>query len=78
MLKAAMLQVVSGWEIGILGDKEVPAIKEGGLRTLLIPPELAYGMKGDECYWRRVQGQLAGLPSQDLLPVLRLHGMKTY
>lgn len=43
------LQVVPGWELGILGSEGVPAVKEGGLRTLLIPPELAYGKKGEGC-----------------------------
>eukprot|EP00879_Flechtneria_rotunda_P012353 GHRR01012900.1.p1 GENE.GHRR01012900.1~~GHRR01012900.1.p1 ORF type:complete len:205 (+),score=42.45 GHRR01012900.1:177-791(+) len=42
-------EVTPGWEVGILGDDNVPAIKEGGSRTILVPPELAYGKEGDGC-----------------------------
>jgi FKBP-type peptidyl-prolyl cis-trans isomerase len=54
------LQVIPGWEQGILGNDYIPAIKEGGARTLLVPPELAYGSTGDGC--------LFGLPDSCRIP----------
>jgi peptidylprolyl isomerase len=47
--------MIPGFEIGILGseDGSIPPIKGGGSRTLLIPPELAYGALGDGCLFGR-------------------------
>ena len=40
-------QVIQGWDLGLLAlGKDGAAMKEGGIRRLLIPPELAYGSKG--------------------------------
>ena len=39
-------QVIKGWDMGILGDDGIPAMKEGGKRTLYIPAALAYGSRG--------------------------------
>jgi peptidylprolyl isomerase len=40
--------------MGILGTPEgLPAIAKGGVRTLLIPPELAFGEAGDGCLFGR-------------------------
>ena len=35
--------VIPGWELGLIGQ---PAMKVGGTRRLIIPPELAYGPSG--------------------------------
>jgi len=37
---------VQGWDLGILGGGDVPPMKEGGKRKLVIPSDLAYGSRG--------------------------------
>ena len=39
-------KVVKGFKLGIGGDDEVPAMKVGGRRILVLPSELAYGESG--------------------------------
>eukprot|EP01024_Parvocaulis_polyphysoides_P044388 TRINITY_DN4089_c1_g6_i1.p1 TRINITY_DN4089_c1_g6~~TRINITY_DN4089_c1_g6_i1.p1 ORF type:complete len:193 (-),score=25.63 TRINITY_DN4089_c1_g6_i1:383-961(-) len=39
-------QVIKGWDMGILGDDDLPPMKAGGKRRLLIPSGLAYGERG--------------------------------
>ena len=41
-------QVIKGWDIGICGDPtlEIPPMKIGGDRKLIIPAKLAYGERG--------------------------------
>lgn len=38
--------VIAGWEQGILGNKEIPPMRAGGMRKLSVPAELAYGKEG--------------------------------
>ncbi|XWS66136.1 hypothetical protein CRYUN_Cryun05aG0174100 [Craigia yunnanensis] len=42
-------EVIKGWDLGILGGDGVPPMLAGGKRTLRLPPELGYGMRGAGC-----------------------------
>eukprot|EP01025_Chloroclados_australasicus_P064322 TRINITY_DN8580_c3_g1_i7.p1 TRINITY_DN8580_c3_g1~~TRINITY_DN8580_c3_g1_i7.p1 ORF type:complete len:184 (-),score=7.68 TRINITY_DN8580_c3_g1_i7:205-756(-) len=46
-------EVIPGWELAILGNENIPPIKQGGTRTVLIPPELAYNKEGYLCLFGR-------------------------
>ncbi|KVI03196.1 peptidyl-prolyl cis-trans isomerase FKBP13, chloroplastic-like [Cynara cardunculus var. scolymus] len=42
-------EVIKGWDEGILGGNGVPPMLAGGKRTLKLPPQLGYGMRGAGC-----------------------------
>ncbi|GMH31034.1 hypothetical protein Nepgr_032877 [Nepenthes gracilis] len=42
-------EVIKGWDQGILGGDGVPPMLPGGKRTLKLPPELGYGIRGAGC-----------------------------
>ncbi|CAB4276851.1 unnamed protein product [Prunus armeniaca] len=42
-------EVIKGWDQGILGGDGIPPMLAGGKRTLKLPPELAYGVRGAGC-----------------------------
>ncbi|XP_077253453.1 FK506-binding protein 13 [Tasmannia lanceolata] len=42
-------EVIKGWDQGILGGDGIPPMLPGGKRTLKLPPELGYGMRGAGC-----------------------------
>ena len=45
-----LLQVVPGWELGIVGaGKDMPPMNYGGVRKVIIPSKLAYGAEGYAC-----------------------------
>ncbi|GAB4829479.1 hypothetical protein Ancab_019152 [Ancistrocladus abbreviatus] len=42
-------EVIKGWDQGILGGDGVPPMLAGGKRSLKLPPELGYGVRGAGC-----------------------------
>ncbi|PIA43219.1 hypothetical protein AQUCO_02000571v1 [Aquilegia coerulea] len=42
-------EVIKGWDQGILGGDGIPPMLAGGKRTLKLPPELGYGIRGAGC-----------------------------
>uniref|UniRef100_A0A0F7H0W8 peptidylprolyl isomerase n=1 Tax=Habenaria pantlingiana TaxID=1498489 RepID=A0A0F7H0W8_9ASPA len=42
-------EVIKGWDLGILGGEGIPPMLAGGKRTLKLPPELGYGVRGAGC-----------------------------
>ncbi|XP_010260777.1 PREDICTED: peptidyl-prolyl cis-trans isomerase FKBP13, chloroplastic-like isoform X2 [Nelumbo nucifera] len=47
--KGQLIKVIKGWDQGILGGDGIPPMFAGGKRTLKLPPELGYGMRGAGC-----------------------------
>jgi peptidylprolyl isomerase len=47
--KLGMDSIIKGWHVGIGGDggKTIEAMRVGGKRKLILPPELAYGKEGN-------------------------------
>ena len=48
-VSSARAQVISGWDLTILGAQAMPPMRVGGLRTVMLPPSLAYGSRGAGC-----------------------------
>ena len=42
-------EVIKGWDMSVMGAGDMPPMKIGGLRKVLIPPALGYGSKGAGC-----------------------------
>lgn len=42
-------EVIKGWDQGILGGDGIPPMLPGGKRSLKLPSDLAYGMRGAGC-----------------------------
>ena len=41
------MQVIRGWDLSILGSGEdLPPMREGGKRRILVPPQLGWGKDG--------------------------------
>jgi hypothetical protein len=41
--------LAKGWDLAVLGGGDMPPMKPGDLREVLIPPELAWGAEGQKC-----------------------------
>jgi len=47
---------VPGWETALVGAAAgPPPVQAGGMRTVVIPPHLAYGERGEGCLFGRAQ-----------------------
>jgi hypothetical protein len=43
---------MAGFDVAVLGDGAgMPPVREGGVRTVVLPPALAYGPRGDGCLY---------------------------
>lgn len=68
---------IKGWEVAFLGGEDMPAMKQGGIREVLVPPELAYGKTGVKCNLSaNCPGGFAIPPDNSIKFVLELTNVK--
>lgn len=51
----SLAQVVPGWEMALVGARGILPAQAGAVRTVVIPPALAYGDQGEGCLFGRAQ-----------------------
>lgn len=54
---SSLAQVVPGWEMALVGAQGIPPAQAGAVRTVVIPPGLAYGDRGEGRLFGRAQNR---------------------
>lgn len=77
-LRLGNIENLKGFDLAIMGGGDMPQMRQGGIRQVILPPELAFGKKGSECVETRLSKQGCLIPpNTPVAYIIQVTGIKT-